>query len=556
MKELRVLCMVACWSGILQGMVRGEAGVDAAGLVREVRAGEKWFEEVRSFRVAGETVWTKSQQAIGADREDLQKRFPEMEITTKAFPELLERSTSTIEMAFSADRFYFHTHQPLSADDTWLWDGERALTHTVYYSHSQEEYSIRRDKDVGEMEPNWFAWPLGDTHVMWWDEKRAKEMLKERPKAEDFAYLRNETVEGIECYVLGVRGVNLQRWSVGAKDHLLHRVEVGSLATAKAILAAYSEEAEEHGVSLTTQEELTKWLKGLPRAEQDRVSDAALTTVNATAIAPIQSFMGDYREVKAGCWYPFKQGSLLLGYRLQKDGKPVREDWEHPWVRNQTETRIVSLELDKALPQEMFRMEMKEGASVWDETYDSPMSYKYKKDRTPAEWEEMVNNARAARDRDKAVEAAEDAMIGTAAPAFGAGVWINSDGLTWEKLRGRPVVLDFFSEWCGPCRNDLPVAEGVYEGREKNGVTIIGIHTAGSKREAIDKVMGEFKMHYPVYVDVGTEAAWGELFKAYHLDHIPHAVLVDCEGKVAGHGGLGEMLRKGAGLAGGKKGGR
>ena len=145
-----------------------------------------------------------------------------------------------------------------------------------------------------------------------------------------------------------------------------------------------------------------------------------------------------------------------------------------------------------------------------------------------------------------------DALIGKPAPEFPEGAaWLNSGPLTWESLRGKVVILDFWAEWCGPCRNDFPRLSRLHVARGSNGLTVVGIHPPGSKPEAIRKVMDEFHLGYPVCIDVpaGEEArAWGQLYRRFAVDLIPHAVAVDGRGIVIASGPLEDVLAKASAL--------
>ena len=80
------------------------------------------------------------------------------------------------------------------------------------------------------------------------------------------------------------------------------------------------------------------------------------------------------------------------------------------------------------------------------------------------------------RDRKKAIAA----MIGKPAPEFPQGaVWLGSEPLTWESLRGKVVILEFWAEWSEACRSKLQKLKVVHDARDSNGLTVIGLHPPG-----------------------------------------------------------------------------
>src|SRR5215470_18729809 len=63
------------------------------------------------------------------------------------------------------------------------------------------------------------------------------------------------------------------------------------------------------------------------------------------------------------------------------------------------------------------------------------------------------------------------------APEFASGTWINSEPLTVKGLRGRVVLVDFWTFGCYNCRNTLPFIKQWHERYSDKGLTIVGVHS-------------------------------------------------------------------------------
>jgi thiol-disulfide isomerase/thioredoxin len=118
-----------------------------------------------------------------------------------------------------------------------------------------------------------------------------------------------------------------------------------------------------------------------------------------------------------------------------------------------------------------------------------------------------------------------------AAPEFAKGDWINSDPLTVDKLRGRVVVVEFWTFGCYNCRNTLPsVKEWDVKYRER-GLTIVGVHTPETASEYnLDNVRREVPslgIKYPVVTD-NDYKTW----KAYAVEAWPTILVIDKQGRI------------------------
>ncbi|WP_010587380.1 TlpA family protein disulfide reductase [Schlesneria paludicola] len=173
--------------------------------------------------------------------------------------------------------------------------------------------------------------------------------------------------------------------------------------------------------------------------------------------------------------------------------------------------------------------------NLWFEPQDGAEVYNMDTHKRYVQGDAVASAAFAAR------EHAIERMVGKPAPEFPEGAtWLNGPPLTLKALRGKVVVLDFWTDWCGPCRNDLPKMKALYDQRETNGLIVIGVHLAGSKLPDIQKVMDKFQLEYPICIDVATkddpnhESLFPSQYStSFGVGGIPHCVVIDPHGVVA-----------------------
>jgi thiol-disulfide isomerase/thioredoxin len=118
-----------------------------------------------------------------------------------------------------------------------------------------------------------------------------------------------------------------------------------------------------------------------------------------------------------------------------------------------------------------------------------------------------------------------------AAPEFTNGNWINSGSLTLAKLRGRVVLVEFWTFGCYNCRNTLPTVKEWDTKYRERGLTIVGVHTPETDSEySLDNVRKEVPalgIKYPVVTD-NDYKTW----KAYGVEAWPTMVVLDKQGRI------------------------
>jgi len=138
-------------------------------------------------------------------------------------------------------------------------------------------------------------------------------------------------------------------------------------------------------------------------------------------------------------------------------------------------------------------------------------------------------------------------MLGTAPEFVDTQDWFNTPGgrpLTLRSLRGRVVLVDFWTYSCINCLRTLPYLTAWDRTYRKDGLTIVGVHSpefpfekdAGNVEEAIERN----GIHYPVVQD-NDLATWS----AYGNQYWPAEYFIDAQGRVRyAHFGEGEYGKK------------
>ena len=117
------------------------------------------------------------------------------------------------------------------------------------------------------------------------------------------------------------------------------------------------------------------------------------------------------------------------------------------------------------------------------------------------------------------------------APEISSGMWINSEPLTLKSLRGRVVLIEFWTFACYNCRNTLPSLKKWDAQYRDKGLTVIGVHTPELDFERdLDQLRREVAglgIKYPVVTDQDY-STW----KAYKVEAWPTMFLLDKQGRV------------------------
>jgi thiol-disulfide isomerase/thioredoxin len=98
--------------------------------------------------------------------------------------------------------------------------------------------------------------------------------------------------------------------------------------------------------------------------------------------------------------------------------------------------------------------------------------------------------------------------------------------LKLSELRGQVVMINFWASWCGPCRQEMPLLDKLYERYSPLGFTLLGVNVEEDSGKA-QALLNENPVSFPVLFDVTNKVS-----KLYNLSAMPSTVLVDRDGNM------------------------
>ncbi len=104
---------------------------------------------------------------------------------------------------------------------------------------------------------------------------------------------------------------------------------------------------------------------------------------------------------------------------------------------------------------------------------------------------------------------------------------LNGEGeLSFESLRGKTVVLNFWASWCGPCRDEMPLLQAGSKRWQGKDVVFVGIDAKDVRGDA-RKFLARYRVTYQNVYD-----GKGSMIGRYGVTGYPETYFIDRTGKV------------------------
>ena len=119
------------------------------------------------------------------------------------------------------------------------------------------------------------------------------------------------------------------------------------------------------------------------------------------------------------------------------------------------------------------------------------------------------------------------AKEGFTAPDFTLDL-LDGGTITLSELRGKAVLVNFWTSWCPPCRLEMPAIEKTYRSYKDIGFVVIGLNlTAQDSEQAAADFAKEIGLTFPIALD--RDNAIGNL---YRVNALPTSYFIDRNGVI------------------------
>jgi len=103
---------------------------------------------------------------------------------------------------------------------------------------------------------------------------------------------------------------------------------------------------------------------------------------------------------------------------------------------------------------------------------------------------------------------------------------LEGQAVSLADFRGKPVLLNFWATWCGPCVSEMPIIQAMFEESADTGLVVLAVNI-GESPSAAEDFMQSGNLSFPVLLDTNQDVAL-----KYNIRGIPTTFFIDKDGIV------------------------
>jgi peroxiredoxin len=102
----------------------------------------------------------------------------------------------------------------------------------------------------------------------------------------------------------------------------------------------------------------------------------------------------------------------------------------------------------------------------------------------------------------------------------------NGDNIKLSELRGKVILINFWASWCGPCRQEMPELDQLYQHYRSLDFTILGVNVEENS-DAAKSLLKDIPVSFPVLFDNANTVS-----KLYKIKGMPSTIILDRDGNM------------------------
>src|ERR1700744_5687333 len=95
-----------------------------------------------------------------------------------------------------------------------------------------------------------------------------------------------------------------------------------------------------------------------------------------------------------------------------------------------------------------------------------------------------------------------------------------------SQYKGQVVMINFWASWCGPCRQEMPLLENMYQKYKPLGFTLLGVNVEPEQKDA-ENFLKQTPVTFPVLFDAKSKVSG-----LYNVQGRPTTIFIDRKGNV------------------------
>lgn len=103
---------------------------------------------------------------------------------------------------------------------------------------------------------------------------------------------------------------------------------------------------------------------------------------------------------------------------------------------------------------------------------------------------------------------------------------VGGANLRLAEQRGQVVLVNFWATWCGPCRQEMPQLNRLYDKYRGSGFVLLGVNIDDDPRAAA-RLAAQLGLRFPVLLDTNKTVS-----RVYDMSAMPATLLIDRDGHV------------------------